>query len=153
MRVMPGPVTVAAALSCVVLAAAGGSVPPDDMAVALERARALQSTARVLRNGATAGARVEALAAEAARLRADLDALVASHQRWAVALPDPRRTAAAPHLEEVEAGCARMRASLADLDRTLRSGVADRALMQSVGQSIGRQARACERALRRAQRG
>ena len=129
------------------------SAPTGDLAAALQRTRALQDAARVLRNGATAGADADVLAAEAARLRADLEALVTSHQQWAASLPDAHRAAVAPHFADVESGCARMRGSLDDLDRTLQQAPIDRETVQSVGQSIGRQARLCGRALRRAQRG
>ena len=122
-----------------------------DMTRALERTHALQEGARVLRNGARIGAGVQVLTREAARLRADLDVLIESHHRWSEALPESRRTAATAQLAFVADGCARMRAGLGTLDRTLQTGTVDRDVVQSVGRLIGRQARLCALALQRAQ--
>jgi hypothetical protein len=148
-------VLLAVALGCVALAAdplAGQE--GDDLKVALERTTALQDTARILRNGATSGARPPVLAAEAARLRESLDVLIAAQHRWAANLPEARRTAAvAAELAIIEDGCDRMRATLEELDRTLHGTTVDRAVVQSAGQRIGRQAWLCARALRRAERG
>lgn len=148
-------VLLAAALGCGALAAGPrAGQETDDLKVALERTTALQDTARILRNGATSGARPQVLAAEAARLRESLDALIAAHHRWAANLPEARRTAAvAAELATIEDGCARMRATLQELDRTLHGTTVDRAVVQSAGQRIGRQAWLCARALRRAERG
>jgi hypothetical protein len=125
------------------------SAAAEQLVTAHQQARRLQQTARVLRNGATAGASAPVLAAEVTRLRADLDGLASSHERWAAALPPERRASVAPQLARVEQGCARMRASLLELERVVASATLDRSRVQSLGQSIGRQAGLCSRALRK----
>jgi hypothetical protein len=128
------------------------SAANDPMTAALRETRALQDGARSLRNGATAGAPSDVLTGVAARLRASLDTLVASHHAWAATLEEPRRTALKPDLAQVDEGCARIRQSLQELDDVLAGTAPDRARIQALGRAVGRPARECAQALTRMRR-
>lgn len=134
------------------LAASASSAQPDPANVALGYADALQSDARVLRNGARAGADAETLSREAARLKADLEGLIAAHRQWEDTLSSERRQALVAALREINAGCEQMRERLAALDQTLSAIPLDRASVQTAGRAIGRRARLCANALRDAVR-
>jgi hypothetical protein len=139
--------------AALIVAALTWSVNPlagrsDPTSAARRCAQQLQDDARTLRNGARAGRSAAVLAREHDRLRSDLDALVRSHERWVSALSAAEADRLAATIAEIEQGCARIRAGLSELDETLSTPDFNRRRVQLLGQSIGRQAWACERALR-----
>lgn len=150
MRAWLASVLVAAPLALAAWASPERPVMPPDLSAAAKQAQHLQDTARVLRNGARAGADAAALARERDRLRAELELLVQAHERWSSAAADEERRRAQPRMADVQQGCDRLRAYLDELDDALAAGTLDRARIQALGQSIGRQAAACEHALRHA---
>jgi hypothetical protein len=141
-----------ALLAALLSAPAAAAEATDPRPAALRHARDLQDTARGLRNGATAGAGAQVLASEAGRLRASLAGLVESHKAWADTLEDSRRGEVASELSEIDQGCDRIAQALIELDDVLAATGLDRAHVQRLGRSIGRQARLCARALDRASR-
>ena len=124
-----------------------GSDQSTDIEQARRWAQRMQDDARVLRNGARAGAGVAQLAREHDRLRDDLKGLVEAHERWGSTLEPGERSRVAERLDAVASGCERIRADLGRLDAALADRHIDRRRIQELGQAIGRQSGICEREL------
>ena len=129
-----------------------GADQSTDIEQAQRWAQRMQDDARVLRNGARAGAGVAQLEREHDRLRNDLKGLVEAHERWGLALEPGERSRVAERLAAVAAGCERIHTDLGRLDAALADRKIDRRRIQELGQAIGRQSGICERELRGAKR-